>query len=802
MQPSLALEAAAPPAATGPAPAAALAAPLAATAPPPSTELSAALALAHEAVYDGNEVLVFCATKAKVRALADAVARHLAERAPAVVVSQPASCERARLLDRLIDCGPMRAMRELYKRIVPLGVGLHHAGLGLEEKRAIEEAFRNRTLKVLCATTTLAAGVNLPARRVILPEPTDQAGAFLQPNQYRQMAGRAGRAGLNDLGEVYLVVKDDGQRAKARELMASPMANLTSCLLARKPPPPPPPLPPPAVPQGGVAIFSHPLLWVCPNACQRFTLEAVASGLASTAAQLEAISQQTFAAALCGWGQPASRRSRAAMPPTQASGVQSSAAVASARVTPQAEARAAMEAALKANLNDACNWLRRPSVDWCSTAQQSQQQRRPFLECVRGADEPRWAPTREGKAVHLGCLKPEDAVLLLQSLREVLSCFSSSSTLHIMILLTPWAEADRHYNTMTWQRLSRKLDMLTSSERVRACLTSNAAPPSRASSLDPHGPLASSRCGPLTPNTWCECPWRGQSLLESRGYVNADWLWQRADENAPPRSSGARGRELHMSRMHQRTLDALMLRDLYRGNEIDEVAEWYAIDLGKVQQLQTAAAQYTSQVRTFCEEVGWSDPASLIAAFQERIEFGAGLPDLKPLLSLPFVKLPRAQALYKAGLRTLEQLVAAEASVLVRALRGAPGASLEEPLLKAHVREQPPKPTPNPSDPPVGLVDSLSDPQPHPHPHPNPDPGPGPNPNPNPDPNPAPNPSPRRLALPASRCLCVCVWGGPYPRSECDRPCRVAGRHRRSKRRRRSACRRSATSSSSWVATV
>ena len=68
---------------------------------------------------------------------------------------------------------------------------------------------------MLCCTRTLAAGVNLPARRVIFrslkgwPEQlggTSKWDALLRVNDYRQMAGRAGRAGLADYGESILVV--------------------------------------------------------------------------------------------------------------------------------------------------------------------------------------------------------------------------------------------------------------------------------------------------------------------------------------------------------------------------------------------------------------------------------------------------------------------------------------------------------------------------------------------------------------------------------------------------------------------
>ena len=90
------------------------------------------------------------------------------------------------------------------------GVAFHHAGLTASQRRIIETAFRERMLFAICATPTLAAGVNLPARRVIVRDLSRWEDGLSRPlprMEVHQMLGRAGRPRYDTVGDAWLIAR-------------------------------------------------------------------------------------------------------------------------------------------------------------------------------------------------------------------------------------------------------------------------------------------------------------------------------------------------------------------------------------------------------------------------------------------------------------------------------------------------------------------------------------------------------------------------------------------------------------------
>ena len=97
-------------------------------------------------------------------------------------------------------------LTQLLKR----GIGIHHSGILPILKEVVEMLFQRGWVKLLFATETFAMGVNMPARTVVFDNVRKHDGTqfrTLLPAEYIQMAGRAGRRGLDSTGTVILLCK-------------------------------------------------------------------------------------------------------------------------------------------------------------------------------------------------------------------------------------------------------------------------------------------------------------------------------------------------------------------------------------------------------------------------------------------------------------------------------------------------------------------------------------------------------------------------------------------------------------------
>ncbi|KAG7263529.1 hypothetical protein CRUP_013085 [Coryphaenoides rupestris] len=162
--------------------------------------------LSYETVSEGHSVLLFCPSKNWCEKLADGIAREFYNlrnntEGEGKAGPQAVCLDHAGLVDVIAQLRRTPAgLDPILQRTVPWGVGFHHAGLTFDERDILEGAFRQGLIKVLAATSTLSSGVNLPARRVIIRTPTFN-GRLLDPLTYKQMAGRAGRKGVDTQGK-------------------------------------------------------------------------------------------------------------------------------------------------------------------------------------------------------------------------------------------------------------------------------------------------------------------------------------------------------------------------------------------------------------------------------------------------------------------------------------------------------------------------------------------------------------------------------------------------------------------------
>ena len=181
-----------------------------------------------------SQVLMFVGTRRSAQSEAKNLAKRVKKR---LEKEEP---ERYAALQELAQTLSGRSQSNLADQLASClagGVGFHHAGLTHAQRKEVESAFKTGLLVALTATPTLAAGVNLPARRVLvrdLKRWDDGMSRPLPVMEVRQMLGRAGRPKYDDRGEAWVYCKGtDGWEvadAVADRYFFGPVEDVTSKL--------------------------------------------------------------------------------------------------------------------------------------------------------------------------------------------------------------------------------------------------------------------------------------------------------------------------------------------------------------------------------------------------------------------------------------------------------------------------------------------------------------------------------------------------------------------------------------------
>ncbi|MBN2334059.1 DEAD/DEAH box helicase, partial [Candidatus Bathyarchaeota archaeon] len=167
--------------------------------------------LALNAIADKGQALIFVESRRRAESTARMVGNALKR-----MLTKRQQTELQRIAADISVHGEKTRLTDGLAESVANGAAYHHAGLNREHRRIIEDGFKSGAIKILSATPTLAAGVNLPARTVVIGNYRRFVPGYgMQPIkvlEYKQMSGRAGRPQYDDVGEALLIASSEDEQ--------------------------------------------------------------------------------------------------------------------------------------------------------------------------------------------------------------------------------------------------------------------------------------------------------------------------------------------------------------------------------------------------------------------------------------------------------------------------------------------------------------------------------------------------------------------------------------------------------------
>ncbi len=164
-----------------------------------------------QCVQEGGQSLIFAETRMRSKSLATKAVEVIEQ-----LLEKKELDELEKISKKILTNNEQTDLVKTLAILVKKGVAFHHAGLNQTCRQIIETEFRKGTIKLLSSTPTLAAGVNLPARRVVISN-INRYNAKIGANrpisvlEYKQLCGRAGRPQYDKYGESIVVGNGNGE---------------------------------------------------------------------------------------------------------------------------------------------------------------------------------------------------------------------------------------------------------------------------------------------------------------------------------------------------------------------------------------------------------------------------------------------------------------------------------------------------------------------------------------------------------------------------------------------------------------
>ena len=611
----------------------------------------------------GAQVLVFCGYKKSCEVEARRIAKAIQAREQPRGVGSEGYISRKDAAANISAANyrpgqPFHVDRNSLAECVAKGVAWHHANLTREERETVAAAYRSGSVSVICATSTLAAGVNLPARRVIFKVPfigrsvnggsscpmCDHGacrGHLYDVTKYRQMCGRAGRTGHDDRGEAIMLAGLGPNRV--------PEATLMQLMQAE--------------PERARSQLAGLDGW---QGMVRPMLDAVTSGLVRTREDIDRFLRCTLL-------------SHAALAGENDEDLPDSVPIEDENGDLRGGGQPAWDRVVRPAAMQALRWLeggvnvlppQKPPTDKGGPADPTMGEARaaaapvpPLRRLVRHPfirwDESlcAWSPTSLAHATVASSLPAPVALHLHADLLVARAeGLILDNDLHLSVLSVP-LDTRLEVNYDVCLQIYKTLN--TSDHRV-------------AQRVFAAVPVTHGLCHDIKPISLDQLMQR-----RARGAVSGRVAARRniaGGARAAPACVNEATRLEYAARLERaegvakRYFLAHVLRDVAREVPLPEVKARYGMDGGAIEELQEQSGRWAALTAAFCERFDWQDLRACLELFSRRVLAGS-LADVASLAEVRHVRPAQARVLYRGGVRTPGQLARADVRLVARLLR-------------------------------------------------------------------------------------------------------------------------------------